>query len=59
MKEVIKIDDDSPQTPVIKKRPYNLRSSSKSSPSPKEPQEKAEKGSSKKQKRDHGDKDHP
>jgi hypothetical protein len=49
--EIIKIEDDSPITPVIAKRHYNLRSSgSKSTPSPKEPQEKTEKRSSNKKK---------
>ena len=59
--EIIKIEDDSPITPVIAKRHYNLRSSaSKSTPSPKEPQEKTEKRSSNKKKprRDSGAEDH-
>jgi hypothetical protein len=44
LQHAIRIEDDSPVSPIIAKRPYNLRSSgSKSSPSPKEPQEKKEK----------------
>jgi hypothetical protein len=44
LQHAIRIEDDSPVSPIIAKRPYNLRSSgTKSSPSPKEPQEKKEK----------------